>query len=291
MNEVTRPVLRYHGGKFRLAPWILRFFPPHTCYIEPFGGGGSVLMQKPRCRAEVYNDLDSRVVGLFRVLREPYLAAELQRRVALTPYARDELQWTYEPAVDAMDDAHKLVVRAFLGRGSDSATRGCRTGFRSQITEGRYLPSYEWGTWADSIPVFTQRLAGVMIENTDGIDLINRMGSPDALVYADPPYMHSLRSARAGRGAKSHGYRHELDDEGHCRLAAALHAFPGMVVVGGYPSALYGELYAGWERFERSSVADGAKQRTEVVWLNPACSTALDSASGGLFATHEREAA
>lgn len=125
--SVTRPALRYHGGKFRLAPWILGFFPRHQTYVEPFAGAASVLMLKGRVGAECLNDLDGNVVNLFRVLRDVDSALELQRRVALTPFARDEFEWSYEPPTDDLDAAHKLVVRSFMGHGSDSATRSCRT--------------------------------------------------------------------------------------------------------------------------------------------------------------------
>ncbi len=283
MSTVTRPVLRYHGGKFRLAPWILSLMPAHKAYVEPFGGAASVLMLKPRVRAECYNDLDRAIVNVFRVLRDPSQARELRRRVALTPYARDEFEWSYEPFVDEMDAAHKTIVRSFMGHGSDSATRGCRTGFRSKMSDGRSaLPSIEWAGWADAIPSFTERLAGVTIENRNAIEVLERMDTRQTLAFVDPPYVHSTRSALMGRSSGSHGYRYEMDDDQHRALAKALHAFHGMVVLSGYACALYDqELFAHWERFERDHVAEGGRARKEVVWLNPACSSALHGM--GLF--------
>lgn len=276
MNAPTRPVLRYHGGKFRLAPWVISFFPKHQCYVEPFGGAASVLMLKDRVGAECYNDMDSNIVNVFRILRNETTALELQRRVALTPFAREEFDWSYEPAIDEMDAAHKIIVRSFMGHGSDSATRSCRTGFRSKLTDGRVLPAYEWSTWADAIPSFTRRLAGVCIENRDAFEVIERMDGPNTLTFVDPPYVHSTRSAIMGRSKKTHGYRFELDDDQHRSLAELLHRLEGMVVLSGYPCELYdSELFADWDRFERRALADGAKVRTEVVWLNPACSEAL----------------
>lgn len=284
MNEITRPALRYHGGKFRLAPWILKFFPKHSAYAEPYGGGASILLQKPRCPAECYNDLDGRIVEFFRVLRDPIKSAELQRRVALTPYARAELEWSFEPASDDIDQAHRLVVRSFMGHGSDSATRTTRTGFRARLTDGRALPSAEWSTWPDSIPLFRDRLAGVLLENDQATRVIDRMDSSTTLIYCDPPYVHSTRSALASNSSTTNGYRHEMTDDDHRALAERLHRCTGMVVISGYPSPLYLELYAGWETHQKTHVADRAAMRTEVVWINPACASALNRARGGLFA-------
>jgi DNA adenine methylase len=273
----SRPVLRYHGGKFRLAPWILSFFPEHVVYVEPFGGAASVLLQKRRVGAECYNDLDGQVVNLFRILRDPARALELQRRVQLTPFAREEFDFAYEPIVDDMDSAHKLIIKSFMGHGSDSATRSCRTGFRSKLSDGRVLPSVEYSTWNEAIPSFTRRLAGVVIENRDAFEVIARMDSPTTLIYADPPYAHSTRSSLVGRSNQTHGYRHEMTDLDHERLAAVLRAAVGMVVISGYPSALYDrDLYPDWVRHERKHIADGGKARKEVVWLNAACAEALE---------------
>lgn len=281
---ITRPVMRYHGGKFRLAPWVLQFFPKHSGYCEPYGGSASLLMLKPRVGAEIYNDLDGDVVNVFRILRDPVTAAELKRRVELTPFAREEFDWSYEPAIDELDAAHKLIVRSFFGHGSDAATRGCRTGFRSKRTDERALPSQEWATWPDAIPAFTRRLRGVMIENRNALEVIERFDSPQSLIFADPPYVHSTRSAMKQSSTKN-GYRHEMDDIAHRELAQVLRGAESMVVLCGYPSDLYDrELYPDWERYERRHMADGGKARTEVVWINEACAAGLHKTRGGLFA-------
>src|SRR3954471_8601570 len=104
MSEPTRPVLRYHVGKWILAPWIISHFPSHRVYTEAFGGAASVLMRKPRSYGEVYNDLDGEIVNLFHVLRGPR-AGELIASLRLTPFARIEFEESYETAADPVEQA------------------------------------------------------------------------------------------------------------------------------------------------------------------------------------------
>ena len=94
--NLRRPIVRYHGGKWRLASWILRHLPQHRVYVEAFGGGASVLLQKPRSHAEVYNDLDGEIVNLFRVARDHGEALAVM--CELTPFSRDEFAAAYGAA-------------------------------------------------------------------------------------------------------------------------------------------------------------------------------------------------
>lgn len=86
----ARPALRYYGGKYSIAPWIISHFPPHTNYLEPCSGGASVILAKPRSKLETINDIDGDVFNFFRVLRDQ--PDELIRRIHLTPWARAEYE-------------------------------------------------------------------------------------------------------------------------------------------------------------------------------------------------------
>ncbi|AIL08886.1 DNA adenine methylase [Stenotrophomonas maltophilia] len=63
MTKVAAPAFRYHGGMFRVSPWVNQHLPAHRIYVEPFGGAAGVLLTKPRSGVEIYNDLDGEVVA------------------------------------------------------------------------------------------------------------------------------------------------------------------------------------------------------------------------------------
>lgn len=261
-----RPLLRYHGGKWKLAPWIISHMAEHKTYVEPFGGGGSVLIRKPRAYAEVYNDLDGDVVNLFRVARDR--GEELRQALALTPFARGEFDISYDETADTLERARRMIVRSFQGFGSAAAS-GERTGFRSSSSRSGTSPAMDWRNYPDALSAIIDRLQGVVIENRDAMEVIAHHDRPTTLHYVDPPYVHSTRSPKVRHNDTGKSYRYELSDEQHRDLAVALHRLDGMVIVSGYPCPLYDDLFQDWHCIERAAHADGARQRVECLWLNP----------------------
>ena len=267
MNVPTRPVLRWHGGKWLLAPWIISHFPPHRVYVEPFGGGGSVLLRKPRAYAEVWNDLDGEAVNLFQVLRDEAQAQRLVRLLELTPFAREEFETTYQTPEEPVERARALLVRAFMGFGSNGHNRV--TGFRANSNRSGTTPAHDWANYPGCLHAAIERLRGVVIENRSAFDLMPQHDRSATLFYVDPPYVMETRADT------SKDYAHELTDDDHVRLLDLLEGLTGMVILSGYPSGLYDTRLKHWQRIEREARADGAAKRTEVLWLNPACADAL----------------
>jgi DNA adenine methylase len=275
--KVRRPALRYHGGKWLLAPWIISQMPAHRVYVEPFGGAASVLLRKPRAYAEIYNDLDGEIVEFFRVLRDPVASAELRARVALTPFARAEFEAAYEWVDCAIERARRLLIRSFMGFGSDGFNSAVKTGFRANSNRSGTTPAHDWVSYAGAMPALTDRFAGVVIESDDALAVMARNDQPQALHYVDPPYLPETRSEKSRRGgARYHAYRHELTVADHQRLLQALRELRGMVILSGYPAPQYDAALVGWKRVERAALADGAKPRVEVLWLNPPLVKALE---------------
>lgn len=262
-----RPIIRYHGGKWRLAPWIISHFPEHRIYVEPYGGGGSVLLRKPRSYAEVYNDMDGEIVNVFRMARER--GAELKEQLRLTPFSREDFKLSFFHTDDLLEQARRTIARSFMGLGSAAATmnkntRGRSTaGFRANSNRSGTTPAHDWRNYTEAFDAIIERLRGIVIENRPAIQVMASHDSPETLHYVDPPYVTSTRDDKRA------DYRHEMTNDDHVELAKYLKTVKGQVILSGYKSELYGDLYSSWKFFDKAAFADGAKKRTERLWLSP----------------------
>ena len=257
--KVTRPLVRYHGGKWAIAPWILSFIPPHKIYVELFGGGGAILLKKARCYAEIYNDLDSEIVNLFQVVRDR--GEELKNKLHYTPYSRDEYEKSFLETDDSLEQARRTIIRSFFGFGTVAVL--CREGethpgFKSCLRLAGASPAPTWRRYPEALTATIERLRGVVIENRNALDLIETHDSKDTVFYADPPYLPSVRDS-------GEDYRFEMTEAEHIELAEKLNNTKGAVLVSGYHSELYDELYKGWAKSEKKTKANMHGDRTEVL--------------------------
>lgn len=266
-SKSIRPAIKWHGGKSRLAAKIIECFPNNyeeLTYVEPFGGGASVLLKKNPSVAEIYNDLNREIFNFFQVLRER--GDELIRQLMLTPYNENEFDSLVElpRADDALENARRFYVRhrqSFGGRGET---------FSYTVHESVRCVARAVSDWRSSIeqnlPLLIDRLQNVQFLSRPAIDIIRRWDSPETLFYLDPPYVSSTRTS-------STTYEVEMSDEEHLELAKVIRTCTGKVILSGYANPLYDELFADWHciTFEvpnNAASGDRKGRREEVLWLN-----------------------
>lgn len=264
-----KPLMRYHGAKWRLAPWIISHFPQHHCYVEPFGGSAAVLISKEPSSREVYNDKNFEIVNLFNVIRDDEMRTRLLRLLVMTPYSRTEFELAKEvvqydtPVMIAL----KLLVRAQMGFGSAGATRG-NTGFRLDTARGGTSLQSLWSDLPANVLDVTERLRNVVIENTDAYNIIKQHDRSDTLFYLDPPYTLDTRTNKDSYG------KFEMREFEHNRLLELTLNCAGMFVISGYDNDLYNDTLTGWTKSSRQnaiSSRNGSGKRTEVLWISPNC--------------------
>jgi DNA adenine methylase len=119
-------------------------------------------------------------------------------------------------------------------------------------------------------------LRGAVIENRDALKTADCYDTPETLFYADPPYPLPARDAGIG-------YRFEMSDEDHARLAEKLNSVKGTVIVSGYDCPLYNVLYKGWDRAVCKEYSNEQTERTEVLWMKGVEADLFNGLGGGNY--------
>ncbi|WP_267958561.1 DNA adenine methylase [Streptomyces sp. NRRL F-5135] len=219
---------------------------------------------------ETVNDLDGDLVTFWRVLRDR--PEELARACQLTPHARVELTSAWDPAEDEVERARRVWVRLTQGRGGMMRRSGWRH-YTNTSGSSFSMPDH-LDAYRNRLMPAAERIMSVSLECLPALTMIGKYGTQqDVLLYVDPPYLGTTRSHRDRYGAEMRG------ENEHRELAAALADCRAAVVLSGYHSPLYDELYAGWHRYEQASMTGngkGDRARTEVLWANRPLGDQLD---------------
>jgi len=248
--KLHSPVIWY-GGKNKMAKHILPLLPPHRIYVEPFGGGANVLLQKEPSPVEVYNDIHKGLYSLFYVLRDKDLTIELQRLLTLTMYSRNEFEacrdWQNE--TDILQKAYKFFV---INRQSFGGTNHSWGRIINTSAKGMASTNSKWLGIIDSLPQLHERWQRVQVDSLDFKKCIKDYDTPDTLFYLDPPYVLETRSKDK--------YKHDLVVEDHEELIDLILSSKGKFVISGYNNQLYKKLEDnGYTRrdFEQCCYASG----------------------------------
>jgi DNA adenine methylase len=276
MSKKLTPPLKWHGGKHYLAKWIISHFPTHTHYVEPYFGGGNVLLQKPddliQGHSEVANDANGDLMNFWQVLSgDGHEFRELCRVVDVTPLSQgnweDACHGSGRASVTAsVQRALNFFIRyrqSRQGLGTDFATLS-----RSRTRRGMNEQASAWWTAIDGLPECRERMKRVVLLNDDAIAVIKREDSPHTFFYLDPPYYHETR-------VTTNDYEHEMTDVDHELLLRTLSGIEGKFLLSGYRSELYDE-YAepnGWQCNEKeidnkASSKKTKDKKTECLWWN-----------------------
>jgi len=250
--RLRSPIL-WFGGKGNFRKKTYPYLPKTKSYVEPFGGGASVLMGREPSEIETYNDLDGAVYDLFTVLADPELFEQFYRRVSALPYSRRLFLecregWQAEPdRIKRVSMWYVVARQAFsgdLGSGWGFVCTSSRRGMAAHVSK--------WLTAIDNLPEIHKRLSRVQIENSDFRNIFQNYDTQDTLFYCDPPYVLGTR--------KKGGYSCEMSDQDHADLVDCLLGLSGMAVLSGYNSGVYDALEQnGWIRkdFETACYAAG----------------------------------
>jgi DNA adenine methylase len=266
---MARSLIPWFGGKNRMAARIISFIPTdHVVYCEPFGGAASVLLNKPRSKVEVYNDLNEGLYSLFTVLSDENHFSRFYSKLILQRWSRQ----AFARHVERWKCSSDIVERAmaFYVAARQSFGGRCDT-FGYERTEGGNKASFLRAL--DALPDMHERTAGVIIENNDWRKVLAAFDTPQTLFYCDPPYVPATR--RSGE------YEHEMSMADHEEMVGRLLQMQGRALLSGYPSEVYKPLEAaGWRRLEwnytscaagttrLNNLTQAQRERTECLWIH-----------------------
>ncbi len=263
-KRLTQP-LKWHGGKHYLASKIIELMPEHIHYVEPFFGGGSVLLNKPaEGVSEVVNDLHRELTTFWRVLQDTKHFTSFSRTVDAIPFSQVEWNEAHSHSDDPVRTAVNFFVRCRQSRAGkfDCFATLSRNRTRRQMNE----QASSWMSAVDGLPDVAARLKRVVILDDDALNVIRSQDGTNTLFYLDPPYLHETRVTKSD-------YDHEMSTEKHVELLDAINRCIGKVLLSGYPSKLYQAKLKHWnyEDIEIDNKASSARQKpimTERIWMN-----------------------
>jgi len=224
-------------------------------YCEPYTGSLEVFLARQQAPVEAINDIDHRIINLYRVLQNAQALEKFMKMLDSTAYSRADFERAAEilrgsPVEQGKEEAipyHKYTIvpepfeiPAPLPQVIDVEKAWAFFVLCNQRVSPCAL--------ANCFETFRARLRCVMVDCIDAFTFIRYWDSPNSVMYVDPPCIE---------GKANIDYHGELVD--------LLLTLKGAVVVSHYSHSIYERLTEnGWSKHEL--IFDSL---VECVWRNP----------------------
>lgn len=200
---MTRPVVKWVGGKTQILPDVLSTFPSEISgdYYEPFVGGASVLLAVlPRCKGRVYaSDLNPNLIALYKKIQtDPETLIreleELEKDTSEETYYKNREEFKRNPRPDLFVYLNKVGFRGLYREGPK--------GFNVPYGHPKVPPKL---CDPENIRAFSKAVQSVEFRHESYEQALSR-ARPEDFVYADPPYVPETRTSFTGyvRGEFDH---------------------------------------------------------------------------------------
>ena len=248
-----------------MANTVISYFPLHQTYVELFGGGGVIMLNKPLSHVEVYNDINKNLVNFYRVIRDKEKFKIFYEVIKLMPYARTE----YYDALNSLekgDDVDGAIKFFIVARMSFGGKFGRGWGYEKFTSTNSISSAVNaWLTSIEGLPYISNRLRKVQIDNRDYKVMMETFNDPQVFIYADPPYLNTL--------SDDWGTYEPWDEMGHKEFLTRCLKSKSKIMISGLPSKLYDNMLSTWERVEiKKPLALQKKDKKsyvkEVLWMN-----------------------
>lgn len=265
----TLSLIKTFGGKGnkRVLKWIISNFPTdytQRIYIEPFGGGATVLLNKLPSIEEVYNDLDTASFNVIWCAK----ANTIYPIVSHLIYSENVFnQYKSYAGYNPLDIGIQEYVLRNMSRSA------LKKDFAWSERKRGGLPGdvNAWNNKVTQLPKIAQRLSKIKFFNEDALITLRRFNSTNSFAYLDPPYVSSTRVTKKV-------YTHEMTDSQHMDLLSFIvHEWKGLCLISNYDNILYSDMLMlinkGWTQrtLDISNNAGQTKKksnRVECLWRN-----------------------
>lgn len=174
------------GGKCRKAKELIKYFPDHNTFVEPFLGSGAVFLAKNKSQKNILNDLDPLMYNIWRNVKSSGDKFDEKNKSNPFDFTAERSKWdeflntfrTGSP-VEQIYKSIYIMRNSFNGMGTSFSSK--RYSLKQQKRYKILLGPYK------------EKLKGVVILKKDYKEVIRRYDSIDTFFYLDPPYEIAIK--------------------------------------------------------------------------------------------------